>query len=294
MTSKKETIQWLPLICAAVLLISFFLPWMAWGDSKVSGYAMVSGNFFKISEITLGLENPFPKLSFTFLLFVFIPIFSALLIFLAGTGRKTGWLPYITGALSLSLTTLYILFTDFGLGKNLFEAMSPGIWLQLIAAIVLILFVSPGVSLLKKIAWLVVGPVFVFASFSFTKNKLMGETHKNTTDIKADYTIAANELIKEFITHDTGSNTKYSEKMLVVTGHASAVDIAADSVSTVRFADSTGSYIIFSLEKEELEKVKNIKAGDPVSLKGVCSGSIFSEILGTTSISFKRATLNKK
>ena len=34
-----------------------------------------------------------------------------------------------------------------------------------------------------------------------------------------------------------------------------------------------------------------IKAGDVISLKGVCSGSIFSEILGTTSVTFKRATL---
>jgi len=90
------------------------------------------------------------------------------------------------------------------------------------------------------------------------------------------------------------TNKKYLDKTLVVNGNASAVEVLADSTSTIKFSDSTGSYAIFSLEKNQLDQVKNIKSGDAVSLKGVCSGSIFSEILGTTSISFKRATLNKK
>lgn len=80
--------------------------------------------------------------------------------------------------------------------------------------------------------------------------------------------------------------------MLVVNGNVSVVQIQTDSVSTIQFSDSTGSYAIFSLEKDQLEKVKAIKQGDAVSLKGVCSGSIFSEILGTTAITFKRATFN--
>ena len=44
----------------------------------------------------------------------------------------------------------------------------------------------------------------------------------------------------------------------------------------------------------ELAKLKTIsKTGDIVSIKGTCSGSITSEILGNTSISFKRSALNK-
>jgi hypothetical protein len=82
--------------------------------------------------------------------------------------------------------------------------------------------------------------------------------------------------------------------MLQVTGTVSAVDIAADSTSTIRFEDSTGPYAIFSLEKSQVNKIRNTKAGDMVSVKGICSGSIFSDILGTTSINFKRSILNKQ
>lgn len=291
-TNKTGAIQWLHLLFGVVLIVSFFLPWMVWDGSKVSGYAMVSGDFFKISETKLGLENPFPKLSFTFLAFWFIPVLAAALIFLIGTKRKTGLLPFLTGALSLSLITLYILFTDFGTG-NVLGAMAIGIWLQIVAAIGLILSVSPKASLLKKVIWIIIGPVFVFASFKLIEKKIMAETHKDTADVKADYTVGADDLIKEFLSNDTATNKKYLEKVLVVNGNTSSVDVLTDSTCTVRFVDSTGSYIIFSLEKDQLDKVKNIKSGDPVSLKGVCSGSIFSEILGTTSISFKRATLNK-
>lgn len=289
MNSKK----WLIIICGAGLLISYFLPWVVWGNSKVSGYALATGDFFKASETQLDLANPFPKLSFTFFIFWLIPVLATTIIFLTVTQKKTGLLPFITGALSLSLITLYILFTDFGTGKNVFGLMTASIWVHLLAAICLVLFSSNG-ALLKKTAWLIVGPVFVFVSFKLTEKYIMNETHKETIDVKADYTIDADDLIKEFISNDTSSNKKYREKVLVVNGNASAIDILADSTSTIKFADnSTGSFAIFSLEKGELEKIKNIKAGDAVSVKGVCSGSIFSEILGTTSISFKRSTLNK-
>lgn len=291
-TNKNGNTHWLHLLFGIVIIVTFFLPWMVWDNSKVSGYSMVSGDFFKISEATLGLENPFPKLSFTFLAFWLIPVLAAINIFLTGTGRKTGLLPFVTGAISLSLAALYILFTDFGTG-NVLRATAIGIWLQIAASIGLILSASTA-SLLKKAVWIVIGPIFVFASFKLIEKKILAETHKDTVDVKADYIIEANALIKEFTANDTATNKKYREKVLVVNGDASEVDIRDDSTSNIKFADSTGSFINFSLEKNQLENVKNIKSGDPVSLKAVCSGSIFSEILGTTSISFKRAILNKK
>jgi hypothetical protein len=42
---------------------------------------------------------------------------------------------------------------------------------------------------------------------------------------------------------------------------------------------STGSYIIFSFQQQNLADVKKLKKGDNVSIKGSCSGGIHSEIL---------------
>ena len=144
MAKKLPTI-----ICGAALLISYFLPWVVWGSSKVTGYALASGDFFKISEATLDLDNPFPKLSFTFFVFWLIPVLAAATIFLTATNRKTGLLNYITGALSLSLAAVYIVFTNFGVGKNVLEIMSIAIWLHILAALG---FAANRESVIKMVA----------------------------------------------------------------------------------------------------------------------------------------------
>jgi hypothetical protein len=96
------------------------------------------------------------------------------------------------------------------------------------------------------------------------------------------------------LANDTASNKKYKEKIVEVSGNIAAVEIAADSVGTIRFEDSTGSFASFTLEKNQFPNIQSLKAGDAVVIKGVCSGSIFSEILNNTQISFKRSVISKK
>lgn len=296
--SNTASKNWLHILFAVGLLVSFFLAWVIWDGSKISGYSMPSGAFFKKSAAQFGLDNPFPQFNFLFLVFWLIPALALAILLLAGTKKRTGIFAFIAGALSLSLVTVYILFTkvliDMGAGFDLFKVLQAPVYLHIISATGLILTTAFSFSLLKKTGWILAGPIFAFASFMFIQSYLEKQTFENTITAKTDYTINAETLIKEFIANDTVTNKKYLDKTLVVNGNASAVEMLADSTTTIKFSDSTGSYAIFSLEKNQLDQVKNIKSGDAVSLKGVCSGSIFSEILGTTSISFKRATLNKK
>jgi len=282
---------------ALVVLASFFLPWVNWDGNAITGYAMPAGDFFGTSEAKFGLANPFPQFSVAFYIFWLIPVFAVLIIGLVLVNKKAALLSFFAGALSLSLITVYILFTntliDLGVGKELTAMLKPAIYAQAVGAAGLILTAYPVKNIGSKIVWLLLGPLLAFGSYKMGESYIMNETHTATENVKADYTVAAPELIKEFLANDTATNKKYLDKTMVVNGNTSAVNVLSDSTSTIRFEDSTGSYIIFSLEKKELDKVKNIKTGDPVSLKGVCSGSIFSDILGTTSISFKRATFNK-
>ncbi len=44
----------------------------------------------------------------------------------------------------------------------------------------------------------------------------MNETHQETADLKADHTVRAEDLIREFISNDTSANKKYREKVLIV------------------------------------------------------------------------------
>jgi hypothetical protein len=81
MTKKEANTssgKWLHVLFAAGLLVSFFLPWVLWADSKVSGYAMPAGEFFRISETKFGLANPFPQFSFSLYIFWLIPVLAIL------------------------------------------------------------------------------------------------------------------------------------------------------------------------------------------------------------------------
>jgi hypothetical protein len=120
------------------------------------------------------------------------------------------------------------------------------------------------------------------------------ETFSSTKKVKADYSLNATALLREFEANDSAANNKYREKIIEVSGRANTVEQLKDSTVNIKFSDSTGSYLIFSFDNQQYSEVKNIREGDSVIAKGSCSGSIHSEILGTSSISFKRSTLNKK
>lgn len=298
-SSNNKFSKWLSFVFGAGLLVSFFLPWVSWKENLVSGYDMPSGYFFTLAETKFGLGNPFPKLNFSFAVFWLIPAGTLASMVLMGINKKWSLAAFITGALSLSLVTVFFLFTQklimLGVGRNVFAMLQPSAWLQAASAIGLIITTATTSSaLLKKTVWIAAGPFLVFISFILMEKYIMGETFSDTAGVKADYTVTALELIHEFAANDSAANKKYREKIIIVNGKAAEVEIQSDSTTNIKYTDTSGSYVVFSLDKNQYEKVKNIKHGDAVSLKGSCSGSVYSDILSTTSISFKRSTLNKQ
>jgi len=68
----------------------------------------------------------------------------------------------------------------------------------------------------------------------------------------------------------------------------------ADKTMIIKITDiTTGSYLIFAFQPQHLAKAKPLKEGDRVTIKGSCSDGVYSEILGTYFISFKRSTIEK-
>ena len=115
----------------------------------------------------------------------------------------------------------------------------------------------------------------------------------DTKDRKAAYTVSALDFINEFQKNDSVANAKYADKIVEVNGRVSEIE-AADTTLNIKFIDKvTGSYAIFAFQQQHVAEAKTIKVGDSVSIKGSCSGSIYSEILEATAINFKRSTLNK-
>lgn len=116
-------------------------------------------------------------------------------------------------------------------------------------------------------------------------------THDDTARLKVDYTVEAIPFIREFEKDYQAANKKYAEKIISVKGIVTANE-PADTTMNIKMADpATGSYLIFAFQDQHMADAKNLKPGDEAVIKGSCSDGIYSEILGTYFISFKRSTI---
>lgn len=118
------------------------------------------------------------------------------------------------------------------------------------------------------------------------------EKFSDTKDRKAAFSVNAADFIKEFEKDITAANNKFAEKIVSVSGIVSETE-SADTTVNIKITDTrTGSYIIFAFQDQHIEEAKTLKPGDSVTIKGSCSGAVYSDILGYYSIAFKRSTLN--
>lgn len=117
--------------------------------------------------------------------------------------------------------------------------------------------------------------------------------YDDTATVKAEYTVNAMDFIKEFKKDMAAANKKYSEKIIVVNGTVSAIEMA-DTTANIKMIDTTnGAYIIFAFQQQHLDEAKAMKEGNMVSVKGSCSNGAFSDILEAEYITFKRCAVNK-
>jgi hypothetical protein len=117
------------------------------------------------------------------------------------------------------------------------------------------------------------------------------KNHEDTANVKTDFTVEAIPFIKEFENNVAQANAKYAEKIIAVTGTVTATE-AADTTINIKMEDSSsGSYLIFAFQKQHLDEARLLKPQDIVTIKGSCSDGIYSQILGTYFVSFKRSTL---
>jgi hypothetical protein len=138
---------------------------------------------------------------------------------------------------------------------------------------------------------LIIGSVLLLAGLVLVWY-VFTEKFTDTHERNAEFTVNAVDFIHEFERNDSLANAKYAEKIIIVNGIISDIE-AADTTMNLKITESsTGSYIIFSFQQQNLVDVKKIKKGDNVSIKGSCSGGIHSEILEIESITFKRCVLN--
>jgi hypothetical protein len=118
-------------------------------------------------------------------------------------------------------------------------------------------------------------------------------THKDTSALKAEFAVDAGAFIREFENDINAANKKFANKIVAINGIVSEKEAADTSINIKMTDNATGSYIIFAFQKRNMEEAKNLQPGDIVTIKGVCSDGVFSEILQKHFISLTRSVIEK-
>ena len=122
---------------------------------------------------------------------------------------------------------------------------------------------------------------------------IFNDKFSDTTEREAAFKVSALSFINEFVQNDTATSKKYADKIVEVSGRVSELE-AADTTINVKMTDTlTGSYVIFDFQSQHAAEAKQLHIGDSVTIKGSCSGSVYSKILKAHFISFKRSALVK-
>ena len=147
--------------------------------------------------------------------------------------------------------------------------------------------------LMSRLKYLVIISVFIAAVALVGIWYLATRKFTDTVSEQSIYSIRALELINEFQKSDSVANIKFAGKIISVNGTVTSVE-PTDSTVNIKLVDTaSGSYAIFNFQQKNLAETKTIKQGDKVTIKGYCSGGVYSKILEAEFISFTRCVLNK-
>ena len=101
---------------------------------------------------------------------------------------------------------------------------------------------------------------------------------------KGGVEITAVELLKEFQQNETASNTKYVDRVLVVTGTVTGVQTDSSGQVTVYLqTNDLLSAVTCSFYKDD-EGIKKINTGSVARIKGVCTGMLTDVVLNKCSL----------
>lgn len=132
---------------------------------------------------------------------------------------------------------------------------------------------------MKKSKLIIIASLVIIASAALYGWKEYSRGHVTTAAIKPAGEKAAPDLVAAFEADEIKANELYNDKVILVTGKVQKVGIENNIVSISLTGNSAMSGVLCQFEKTEAEKLRDIKPGDMVSIKGICTGYLMDVIL---------------
>jgi hypothetical protein len=117
----------------------------------------------------------------------------------------------------------------------------------------------------------VIGGLYGYGEY----NRSLPDTHY----LEPAFRLEASTFIKQFETDELKANTSYADKTISVHGVAHTVQ-TTDTTATVFLNDGySGTSVVCQFGRESNEEIKDLKKGDLVTIKGICSGYLMDVVM---------------
>tara|TARA_R110002049_G_scaffold107950_4_gene255864 strand:+ start:11930 stop:12346 length:417 start_codon:yes stop_codon:yes gene_type:complete len=113
----------------------------------------------------------------------------------------------------------------------------------------------------------------------FFLNKLYNKPHININNVKADITLTANKIFTDFSSDEILANKLYLDQIIQVKGTVSKIELENNKgIVTLQTKDDFGSVLCYLADNFSIN-IKDVKIGQELSLKGICTGFLMDVVL---------------
>ena len=124
--------------------------------------------------------------------------------------------------------------------------------------------------------WIIAFAIIIAVAFAW---KVINRKQVDTNTLEAIVPTSAAQVIEAFMNNEQAAGAKYNNKALVFSGTIQTI-VLNDSVQTVTIGSTIPSAgIVCEFEKEQHAVVQQLKIGDSIQVKGVCTGFLMDIIL---------------
>ena len=136
--------------------------------------------------------------------------------------------------------------------------------------------------------------ILLLAAAALYIYKEYNRVHKDTAILRPDYSVAAPELINEFVQDERTANEKYWDKVVIVEGIVKSITQDEVGIYSITLGDTASvSSIRCTLDSLHNREAEFIEAGKRATLKGICAGFNADELLGSDVILVRSVVVNK-
>jgi hypothetical protein len=145
----------------------------------------------------------------------------------------------------------------------------------------------------KRMIWFIV--IVALAAGGWYGYKQYTRTNKDLASVKADYSLSAALLVKEFETNDSAANKKYLGRVVEVDGNIKEIVKDESGFFTIVLGDAESlASVRCSIDTVYRENAARLSAGSSVTIRGACTGFNKDELGLGSDVILNRCAIIKK